>query len=491
MIPSISWGDNFAGLADYLIEHRDHQLVDLRGVSSIENAPREMEEAALASSRVRKPAMHLSFSAAVEDGVLADALWLDLLDEVDCEFDLVDHQRVVVRHRDKGYDHIHAFWCTVDHQTGQCPPKQMFRTRGAPMPERDQRALSADVVAQLPTDAVIRGAFNRFALSRLMTICRAFEIAKGLRRLRDRKSAAAARTAGEPRPVRHDDRHRAERTGRTSITAAADVIRHALDQPDYASMRAALNQAGFDFEPVRRLRKDGSVEFRGLAIIDMIDPGNRASASAFDTPERRYGLRQIEKRHVSGAEPIEAWWPTWEEHGVERNTSYPDVDGIYRAYRRLREQHRHDETQRRDRRRRLATKHAEERRVLRAKLMRLRRLRAERLVRGERRAFYGQFARTTRAAIWSRMEHRHAEERATLRRRAMPRWKQFQSERLAKARIVERPSAVTAVPAGTFNRPTSGPVTADTVRQDKGVGAGIDAALTDLRRVQRERDGRD
>lgn len=487
MIPGISWGDNFAGLTDYLIEHRDHQLVDLRGVSSIDNAPSEMAEVALTSTRVRKPAMHVSFSAAIEDGVLADALWLDLLNEVDREFNLENHQRVVVRHRDKRYDHIHAFWCTVNPQTGQCPPKQMFRKRNAALPELDQRALSVDVVAQLPSDAVARGAFNRFALSRLMTICRAFEAAKGLRRLRDRKGAAAARVAGEARPVRQDARHRQERTGRSVVTAAADVIRNALDRPDYTSMRVGLNQAGFDFEPVMRKRRDGSVEARGLVIIDMIDPGNRAPASAFDTHNRRYGLRQIETRHVPGAAMIEEWWPARNVTGADERPT--DVDDIEQAYQQLRERHRDDEARRSEQRRHLAVRQAEERRLLRAKLMWLRRLRAAQLAPKDRRAFYARFARTTRASIWTRMERRHANERATLRRRAMPSWKQFQSERAINARVIVRP-AVTAAPQGTFSQSGIRPKSSDPNTREKRIEEEADMSLAEFYRARHEREGR-
>ena len=131
MIPNLTWGSDFDGLTRYLTENRDHVVIDLQGVSAFVRAAEEMRVVAAQSGRVRQPGMLVSFAAALEDGMLADEVWLDLVSAAERELGLVGHQRVVVRHRDKQYDHIHVFWCTIDGDTGQTPPKQWFRARGA------------------------------------------------------------------------------------------------------------------------------------------------------------------------------------------------------------------------------------------------------------------------------------------------------------------------------------------------------------------------
>ena len=445
MIPNLSWGSDFSGLTNYLVVNRDHVVLDLRGVSSIERAPDEMQAVAIQSQRVGKPVMHVSFAAAIEDGTLADATWLDLFDAAEREFGLSGHQRVIVRHRDKGYDHIHGFWCTVHEDTGQTPPKQWFRTRGAARPELDQRALDETTRATFAPQEIVRGAFNRFGLARLMSICRDFERTKNLRRLRDRKAAAAARGKGErrSRPV---DRHREERTGRPPIIDFANVVREALDEPDYWRSRVALNLAGFDLEPATRTRKDGTVEVRGLIITDLADAGNRATASSFDLPDRRYGLRQIEKRHDAGALTIEQWWPMRGDPTPTLTPARPDDRQARAAYQELRDEHRRVESEKAVQRRHLAELHQREQRRLRARLMRLRRLRAARLPPYQRRVFYAAFAVTTRASIWMMMERRQARERMPLRRAVLPTWQAYRNEAYATTAPAEPCAVVTSVP---------------------------------------------
>ena len=419
MIANLTYGSDFDGLTCYLIENRDHETLSLRGVSSIDHAAKEMQVVADQSQRVQQPAMHVSFSAATEDGVLADRAWLALADKAERELGLVGHQRVIVRHRDKDYDHVHCFWCTVNADTGKTPPKQWFRRKGADRPELDQRALSAEVRATLAPDTVVKGSFNRFALARLMMVCREFEIARGLRQLRGRKAAALAREQGEQDPARGTD-HYEERTGRLSIAKHADVIRAALDAPDFPQARQALNHAGFDLEPVMRTRKDGTVDVRGLVVFELVDPANRTKASSFSLPDRPYGHLHIERRHAAGALTIEQWWPSRGETVAASRETLSAVGSANTALVAARDKHRRSEAAKAKERADLAIRHQIERRRWRKRLLRLRRLRAARRAPAQRRAFYASFAATTRAAIWAALERRQARERMPLRRIAMP-----------------------------------------------------------------------
>jgi hypothetical protein len=142
MIPKVIAGNDFTGLARYLVEDRAHDLLEPQGVP-LASYIAEMEMVASLSSRCTKPVKHVTFSAAVEDGRLSDQLWLELVNEAEAEFGLTGHQRVIVRHRDKPYDHIHVFWCAVSADTGQTP-KLHFRVADASFPELGPRALSID-----------------------------------------------------------------------------------------------------------------------------------------------------------------------------------------------------------------------------------------------------------------------------------------------------------------------------------------------------------
>lgn len=106
MIPEIKFGRDFGGLVNYLIDQRDHEVLDIRGVSSIDMAAQEMALVASMARRAKSVVMHCSLSAAIEDGQLAATDWRQIVDEIDSEFDLRNHQRVIVLSR--GPQRMHA-----------------------------------------------------------------------------------------------------------------------------------------------------------------------------------------------------------------------------------------------------------------------------------------------------------------------------------------------------------------------------------------------
>lgn len=452
MIPELSWGSDFAGLERYLVRGRDFELLDLHQVSSLQTAAEEMRVVARGSERVRTPVMHVSFSAALEDGRLERPTWLALVEEAEREFGLDGHLRIVVRHRDKDYDHIHVMWCTIHPDTGRTPPHQLFRRRESPLPEWGTRALTEAQLLHVPAEQRARGSFSRFALLRLMAVSRAFEEQFKLRRLRTPREVADARDSGEVRPARNGARRRGERTGMTPVIDRGGAIRCALDAPSWWEARKRLNDCGLDLEPKIRMLKDGTEQVRGIVIFDVADPSNRAPASDFDLAHIKYGMRQVERRQAAGALPIEQWWREQKGHApvFREETQWTPAQ---RGYAEARAAHRRAEAERAERRKYLLVRHTRERARRRSRLMRLRRLRAERLPKAQRRAFYSLFAQTTRARIWWALEARQRGERAMFSRIRMPSWAAFQATFAKIQNARQHPSALpTAVPSGALNK---------------------------------------
>lgn len=255
MIPEIKFGRDFGGLVNYLIDQRDHEVLDIRGVSSIDMAAQEMALVASMARRAKSVVMHCSLSAAIEDGQLAATDWRQIVDEIDSEFDLRNHQRVIVRHKDKDYDHVHIFWCTVNPDTGQTPPKQLFLAKGVKVAGLGDFALTPKQAASLAKDQTVRGSFNRHALYRLQNFCRRFERKLGLRRLRTPREMAADRMSRQSRGPSGSQTHRAERTGSPLLLERAPAIRSALDEPDWPRAQRRLAAIGIGLRPAFRSSK--------------------------------------------------------------------------------------------------------------------------------------------------------------------------------------------------------------------------------------------
>ncbi|RSU65020.1 hypothetical protein BRX37_26240 [Sphingomonas sp. S-NIH.Pt3_0716] len=202
MIPSVTWGRNFAGLETYLIHDRDHEILELREVSSLQNASAEMALVAEQAPRAKAVVMHISLSAALEDGRLSDSTWRQVIGDVLDEFGLRGHQLVAVRHRDKGYDHIHLMICTVSPLTLQTPPKQLFLAPHARVKGVASFALKRNEVEQLPAADVVKRSFNQFALFRLQDLCRYIEKRYSLRQLRTHLEMDGGRQRGPSRRTR-------------------------------------------------------------------------------------------------------------------------------------------------------------------------------------------------------------------------------------------------------------------------------------------------
>lgn len=434
MIPTITYGGDFSGIVEYLTVHRDHDVLGLRGVSTIAMAAEEMALTAALSVRVKSPVAHLSLSAAIEDGVLDCSAWMNIADATEAELGLVGHQRVVVRHRDKGYDHIHAFWCTVSQDSGQTPERRWFLAKGATNIGVGALALMAEQVEDVPADQRVWSSWNHRALIRLQQLCRTLEKELGLRQLRAPREIAAAREQGEARTADAQRTHREERTGARRLIELAVQIRGALDASTWQETWRMLGQIGVGLEPAFRTSKAHGQSVSGLVVYDLSDPGNRVPASQFDMPGRKYGLRQIEKRRSDGALTIDEWWP-------ERGLASFNIDRSQRDDRqRLRDQYdlirqRHSATER-DKavlRRKLAARHLRERKAKAKSLMQERRAIAMTLPVDQRRAFYSIFSRFVRLQEMTAMAKAHAEEAAPLRRSRTVTWKDFRLARERKA----------------------------------------------------------
>ncbi|QHL91633.1 relaxase/mobilization nuclease domain-containing protein [Sphingomonas changnyeongensis] len=421
MIPNITRGANFAGLVDYLVDNRDHELLDLDGVSSIDAAAGEMAAIASLSARVRSPLMHLSLSAAHEDGQLSRDEWMLAVDKVGRELCLAGHPRVVVRHRDKQHDHVHVFWCTVDPDTGKTPPKRWFLRKGARTTGFGAHPIPEDRVRDVPERERARRTYDFRALMRVQALCRRLEDELGLRRLMTPQEAARHRALRGPAPVRAPAERRQQRIGSVALLDRADDIRAALDQPNWPAKRRVLAGLGLDLEPVFRDTKAGP-ELRGLVIVDVWDRGNRIRASDLDRADRRYGLRQIEARHGPGVERLMDWWPKRAAEVPAR----PDVkDAALRAqYRQMLAEHRVDALHRAAERKALRARQKLELDRARNALNRERKARAQALPVHERRAFYSRF-KLERAEALGAIISRHRSEARPLARVAKPSWDAF------------------------------------------------------------------
>jgi hypothetical protein len=425
MIPNITVGADFSGLVHYLVENRDHEVLDLQNVSSIDAAADEMASVAALNSRAKNKLLHLSLSAAFEDGVLSADQWMLAVDQHEKGFGLIGHQRVVVRHRDKTHDHVHVFWCTIAVETGQTPPKQWFLKKGCGVEGIGPHALSQEQVEAVPAEQRALRTYDFRALARSQDTCRQLERAMSLRQLRTPKQAAQARLAGEAKAPTPEQKKRAERTGSRPLIERAGEIRAALNEPDWPSKRRAICALGLDFEPYYRATRTGS-QLRGLVIFDPADAGNRMSASTLDTPSVKYGWKRLEERHARGALGLEQWWPN-REPVVATSDDARDRgrQRLKEAFELLRIQHDFAEREKRRQRARLLQTHRQDIARERKRLKKERRIEALKLEPSERRAFYKLYSlQVSRPALGDLIaSHRVAERR--LARSRKPDWMEF------------------------------------------------------------------
>ncbi|HEX8481137.1 MAG TPA: relaxase/mobilization nuclease domain-containing protein [Allosphingosinicella sp.] len=433
MIPKIIHGTDFQGLRDYLIEHRDHEVLALVEVSSIASAAQEMELTASYNCRVRSPVLHISMSAAIEDGTISKSRWLALVASIVKEFQLGGHQHVVVRHRDKAYDHIHVFFCKVSLATFKTPEKQLFLKKGSLREARGGYPLTVDEATLMPPEDVVRRSFDSFALFRLQDLCRLKEVEWELRSVRTHKEVAAARAAGEPRPRRHSDKRRQERTGATPLIERGSAMRTALDAPNWPEALERLRCLEVGLQPVFRKSQSGPGKLVGLCLYDSADRDNRMKASDLDVPGRRYGLRQIESRHEQGALTMEEWWDDRFATATSpfKVRSAPDSprSRCQDAFDLLREATRADRAEKRRLRDALKKEQTKEVAQERRALMVRRKAEASELPASERRAFYGRFSRETSLPTLEALATRHRAAVAELRVPRQATWAEFIEQR--------------------------------------------------------------
>lgn len=435
MIPKLSRGRDFAGLLRYLVEGRDHAFVDRHGVAFPETAAAEMALVAAQAPRARSVVWHISLSAAAEDGSLTDAQWRSVIDAVVAEFDLVDHQRIAVRHRDKPYDHIHLMICTVSPERFRTPPRQMFRARPPRGRDDGMRALSPEQVASLSPADMVRGSFDRFALYRLQSLCRATEERLGLRRLRSRRAGSVEQQAPVPRVSRGQE-HRISRLGSRDLSTMAADLRAALDEPDWDRTQVALARRGVGLEPAIRKSRTTGDRVVGLSLYDLDDPGTRLKASALSVATRRYGLAQIEKRRAPDALSLERWWPQRPPVPKWGHDEKPEAQDLHAEYALYRQRRRAQRAQASLERARLKREYSRKRKALMGQAMARRRLAAEQIPRPERRAFYVRYAREVRAPVLERLQAELREHLAALRVPRMETFRQFRERQAPQVPVV-------------------------------------------------------
>lgn len=416
MIPAISWGRNFAGLEIYLIKDRDHEILELREVSSLHNASAEMALVAEQAPRATAVVMHISLSAALCDGRLSDETWKQIIDAVLEEFNLLGHQLIAVRHRDKGYDHIHLMICTVSPLTLQTPPKQLFLAPHARAKGEPSFALKEEQVEQLPAKNVVKRSFNQFALYRLQDLCRFIEKRLNLRQLRTHLEMDGARDVGPSRRTKAAHEHRANRTGERSILERADAIRAALDLHSWDAAGRALAAIGVGFEAALRKSKKTSAKIVGLTLYDLRSVNNRIKASDLDTADCRYGLLQIEKRRPPDAIIFEQWWP--ENTDYLRACPEMKVDEVRpdrTEFELYRAQHFEARRRARSEREKRKREHRAKRKALSQQLTKQRKEEASRLPPSQRRSFSVAFTKGVRLPQLQALDDAHRAQMVKLR----------------------------------------------------------------------------
>ncbi|WP_066781025.1 relaxase/mobilization nuclease domain-containing protein [Sphingomonas sp. CCH5-D11] len=416
MIPKVMAGSDFAGLKRYLVEDRAHDVLEPLGVP-LDSHIAQMEMIARLSSRCKKPVKHVTFSAAIEDGKLTNALWLQLVDEAEAEFGMTGHHRVVVRHRDKPYDHIHVFWCAVSANTGNTP-KLHFRVADASFPELGPRALSVDQIVQMAPGEFKSKSYDAHALLRLQHLCRDFEKQHGLRQLATAENARAAREAGKrdkaPAPDRQQQ-HRLERVG-DRLADRAVQVRAALDAPDWNQRERSLATLGLGVRPAFAPSKSGP-RLRGVVVHDLANEQNAVAASAFDTGTVKYGMSALDKRRDPETPAFADWW--------ERRTVSPTPAAHERTrqqirYEEEREHHAAEEARKARERAAIEQRYKLDERELRSRLMARRRVEAEQLEADQRRPFYTRYDETVRRPQLDLLHDRRRIELALLARKRMP-----------------------------------------------------------------------
>ena len=416
MIPKIVAGSNFAGLKRYLVEDRAHDVLEPLGVP-LDSHIAQMEMIARLSSRCKKPVKHVTFSAAIEDGKLTDALWLQLVDEAEAEFGMAEHHRVIVRHYDKPYDHIHVFWCAVSANTGNTP-KLHFRVADASFPELGPRALSVEQMVQMAPGEFKSKSYDAHALLRLQHLCRDFEKQHGLRQLATPEDARAAREVGKKSRAPASDRqqqHRVERVGHSLVDRAVQV-RAALDAPNWDQRERSLAALGLGVRPAIAPSKSGP-RLRGIVIHDLVHEQNAVAASAFDTGTVKYGMSALDKRRDPETPVFVDWW---ERRMVSSTPSAQEHTGQQIRYEEERECHAADEARKARERLAIEQRYKLDERRLRNRLMARRRAEAEQLEADQRRLFYTRYDETVRRPQLDLLHDRRRVELAPLARKRMP-----------------------------------------------------------------------
>lgn len=398
----------------------------MQGVSSIALAADEMAAVASLNNRATNKLLHMSLSAALEDGRLPEEQWLHAVARMEATLGLGNLLRVTVRHCDKTHDHVHAFWCLISPETGQTPPKRWFLKKGCAVQGIGPHALSDAELTSVPATNRARRTYDFRALHRCQDACRQLERELKLRRLKSPQEASLLRVARETTTMAPTQRKRAERVGSTPLINRADDIRAALDTPDWPSKVRALTALGLEFEPTFRPTKNGT-ELRGLVIYDAADPGNRMKASQLDTPSRKYGFRRLEERHDARALSLEAWWPKRESDTPASSPKRGSMSRLKEDYSMLLERHRFIEREKSKRRKALRQKQARERARKQKELMERRRGEASLMPAAHRRAFYKLFSSSVRMPELSALARAHQDQAADLARKRVPCW----SEHLA------------------------------------------------------------
>ncbi|MEO1968420.1 MAG: relaxase/mobilization nuclease domain-containing protein [Sphingomonadaceae bacterium] len=430
MIPNLTWGADFVGLVTYLVVERDHEVIDLSGVSSIDTAANEMALIASQNSRASNKLLHLSLSAAHEDLELTGSTWLHVAQRIEDALGLAGHQRVIVRHKDTKHDHVHVFWCTISMDTFQTPQKRWFLKKGCAIRGIGPHAMTDEQCARVPPANRARRTYDFRALARAQDVCRRLERELQLRELDTPEQAKQKRLKRTQERATFGQQKRSERTGSVPLIERAWDIREALDHTDWPSRHRALAEIGLEIQPVFAKSRNGDDRLRGIVICDTRDPGNRIKASDLDRPHTKFGLMSLDKRNTHGAEAFEDWWPNRHAVSIHESKKQDDDRAILkRDYDLLAAKHRLDEQLRSAQLRSLRKQQRTELRAVRRSLMQQRKQMASELPVSHRRAFYAQFDRSFREPRLTPILSRHADEAREFRRTRKPTWKQYVDQR--------------------------------------------------------------